>query len=134
LDGAGVRRATALVERAGGRAAAVREARRHLAAAEALLAGLPLAPGPAAELRTVLSALADRAICDLRVLGPASAAVPTLSVSPARTPVPSAPEPGACDIGHMRALIGPAGQPPDSPAHLSGREPTAPAVRNGTAP
>jgi geranylgeranyl diphosphate synthase type I len=62
LDGAGVRRATALVERAGGRAAAVREARRHLAAAEALLAGLPLAPGPAAELRTVLSALADRAI------------------------------------------------------------------------
>ncbi|MFF3447703.1 polyprenyl synthetase family protein [Streptomyces sp. NPDC002667] len=62
LDEAGVRRATALVERAGGRAAAVREARRHLAAADTLLAGLPLAPVPAAELHSMLSALADRTI------------------------------------------------------------------------
>ncbi|MFF3405594.1 polyprenyl synthetase family protein [Streptomyces sp. NPDC002742] len=62
LDGAGARRAAALVERAGGRAAAVREARRHLAAADTLLAGVPLAQGPAAELRTVLSALADRTV------------------------------------------------------------------------
>ncbi|MFE1292342.1 polyprenyl synthetase family protein [Streptomyces sp. NPDC058751] len=62
LDGAGVRRATALVERAGGRAAAVRAARRRLAAADALLSGLPLDQEPAAELGTLLSALADRAI------------------------------------------------------------------------
>ncbi|MER5383545.1 polyprenyl synthetase family protein [Streptomyces sp. NPDC002688] len=62
LDLSGVRRAAVLVERAGGRAAAVREARRHLATADTLLAGLPLAPAPAADLRTVLSALADRTI------------------------------------------------------------------------
>ncbi|MFF4535964.1 polyprenyl synthetase family protein [Streptomyces aureus] len=62
LDAAGVRRATALIERAGGRATAVREARRHLAAADALLAEAALVPGPAEELRTVLSALADRAV------------------------------------------------------------------------
>ncbi|MET9409742.1 polyprenyl synthetase family protein [Streptomyces sp. NPDC002935] len=62
LDGGGLRRAAALVERAGGRTTAVREARRHLAAADALLTGVPLAPGPVAELRTVLSALADRTI------------------------------------------------------------------------
>ncbi|MGW3914505.1 polyprenyl synthetase family protein [Streptomyces sp. NPDC005070] len=62
LDDSGVRRATALVERAGGRAAAVRAARRRLAAADTLLAGLPLAQEPAAELRTLLSALADRTI------------------------------------------------------------------------
>ncbi|MGW1964413.1 polyprenyl synthetase family protein [Streptomyces sp. NPDC001935] len=62
LDASGVRRATALVERAGGRAAAVRAARRRLAAADALLDGLPLAQGPAAELRTLLSALADRRV------------------------------------------------------------------------
>jgi geranylgeranyl diphosphate synthase type I len=62
LDGADVGRAAVLVERAGGRTTAVREARRHLAAADTLLAGLALAPGPAMELRTVLSALADRTI------------------------------------------------------------------------
>ncbi|MFJ6838600.1 polyprenyl synthetase family protein [Streptomyces sp. NPDC091209] len=62
LDDEGVRRAAALVERAGGRAVAVREARRQLAAADTLLAGLPLAPGPAADLGTLLAALADRTI------------------------------------------------------------------------
>ncbi|MFF3615529.1 polyprenyl synthetase family protein [Streptomyces sp. NPDC002580] len=62
LDDTGVGRAAVLVERAGGRTAAVREARRHLVAADTLLAGLPLAPGPAVELRTVLAALADRTI------------------------------------------------------------------------
>ncbi|MFF3885940.1 polyprenyl synthetase family protein [Streptomyces sp. NPDC001914] len=62
MDESGVRRAAALVERAGGRAAAVRAARRRLAAADALLAGLPLAQEPAAELRTLLSSLADRTV------------------------------------------------------------------------
>ncbi|WP_443043491.1 polyprenyl synthetase family protein [Streptomyces sp. NBC_00358] len=62
LDDAAVRRAAALVEWAGGRTAAVREARRHLATADGLLADLPFVPGPAAELRAVLSALADRTL------------------------------------------------------------------------
>ncbi|MER5401139.1 polyprenyl synthetase family protein [Streptomyces sp. NPDC002599] len=62
LGESGVRRATALVERAGGRAEAVRAARRHLAMADTLLAGVPAAQEPAAQLRTVLSALADRTV------------------------------------------------------------------------
>ncbi|WP_432176469.1 polyprenyl synthetase family protein [Streptomyces sp. Tue6028] len=62
LDEAGVRRAAALVERAGGRAAAEREARRHLASAEELLAGASLAPEAAGRLRALLSSLADRTV------------------------------------------------------------------------
>jgi geranylgeranyl diphosphate synthase type I len=62
LDDTGVRKAAALVERAGGRTAALREARRHLAAADALLATASLAPRPAEELRSLLSSLAHRAI------------------------------------------------------------------------
>ncbi|GAA5031611.1 polyprenyl synthetase family protein [Streptomyces siamensis] len=62
LDDVGVRRAAALVERAGGRAAAEREARRHLASAEELLAGATLAPDVAGRLRTLVSSLADRTV------------------------------------------------------------------------
>ncbi|MFF4351026.1 polyprenyl synthetase family protein [Streptomyces sp. NPDC001530] len=62
LDDTGARRAAALVERAGGRATALREARRHLAAAHTLLAGASLAPRAADELRTLLSSLAHRTI------------------------------------------------------------------------
>ncbi|WP_406165122.1 polyprenyl synthetase family protein [Streptomyces sp. NBC_00996] len=62
LDDTGVRKAAALVERAGGRTAALREARRHLDAADALLATASLAPRPAEELRSLLSSLAHRAI------------------------------------------------------------------------
>jgi geranylgeranyl diphosphate synthase type I len=62
LDDRGLCHAAALVERAGGRTAALREARRHLGSAHALLASVSLAPGPAAELRTLLSSLARRAI------------------------------------------------------------------------
>ncbi|WP_329285065.1 polyprenyl synthetase family protein [Streptomyces sp. NBC_01455] len=62
LDDTAVRRAAALVEQAGGRSAALREARRHLAAADTLLAGASLAPRPAGDLRTVLSSLAHRTI------------------------------------------------------------------------
>lgn len=62
LDDAGVRKAAALVERAGGRTAALRETRRHLAAADALLATASLAPRPAEELRSLLSFLAHRTI------------------------------------------------------------------------
>ncbi|MFE4966783.1 polyprenyl synthetase family protein [Streptomyces sp. NPDC056660] len=49
--------AAALIEEAGGRAAALAEARRHTARAEALLAGLPLA---SAELRGLLDFLVRR--------------------------------------------------------------------------
>ncbi|WP_369243959.1 polyprenyl synthetase family protein [Streptomyces sp. R41] len=62
LDDTGVREAAVLVERAGGRTAALREARRHLAVADALLAGVSLTSRPAEELRTLLSSLAHRAI------------------------------------------------------------------------
>lgn len=62
LDGDGVRRAATLVERAGGRARAEHEAQRHLAEARARLTSLRLAPGPAGELRTLLTALADRTV------------------------------------------------------------------------
>ncbi|MYZ08780.1 polyprenyl synthetase family protein, partial [Streptomyces sp. SID2999] len=44
----------------GGRAAALAEARAHLAAARTLLDGLPLEPGAAAELGALLDALTDR--------------------------------------------------------------------------
>jgi geranylgeranyl diphosphate synthase type I len=62
LDDADVRRAATLVEQCGGRAAALREARRHLARAHALLAALPLDPGATADLRTLLAALTHRAV------------------------------------------------------------------------
>ncbi|MEU1196449.1 polyprenyl synthetase family protein [Streptomyces sp. NPDC005813] len=62
LDDVGVRRAAALVERASGRAAAEREARRHLASADELLAGATLAPEAAGRLRTLVSSLADRTV------------------------------------------------------------------------
>ncbi|MEU8794794.1 polyprenyl synthetase family protein [Streptomyces sp. NPDC048643] len=62
LDGDGARRAATLVERAGGRSRAEREARRRLAEARTRLTTLRLAPGPLAELRTLLSALADRTV------------------------------------------------------------------------
>jgi len=62
LDDAAVRHAASLVERAGGRTGALREARRHLATADMLLAGASLAPRPAGELRTLLSSLAHRTI------------------------------------------------------------------------
>ncbi|MDO0929163.1 polyprenyl synthetase family protein [Streptomyces sp. TG1A-8] len=52
--------AAALVEAAGGRAAAVAEARRHTAGARALLAGLPSAGGAAAELRCLVDHLVGR--------------------------------------------------------------------------
>ncbi|MET8030818.1 polyprenyl synthetase family protein [Streptomyces avermitilis] len=55
-------RAAALVEQAGGRSAALREARCHLTAAHGLLASVQPAPRPAADLRTLLSALSRRTI------------------------------------------------------------------------
>jgi geranylgeranyl diphosphate synthase type I len=62
LEGSAVGRAATLVERAGGRSTALRAARRHLTAADTLLAGASLAPRPAADLRTLLSSLAHRTI------------------------------------------------------------------------
>ncbi|MFF1450489.1 polyprenyl synthetase family protein [Streptomyces sp. NPDC058274] len=62
LDDAGVRRAATLVEQCGGRSAALREARRHLARAHALLAAAPLDPGATADLRTLLAALTHRTV------------------------------------------------------------------------
>ncbi|MFF1764746.1 polyprenyl synthetase family protein [Streptomyces sp. NPDC058249] len=62
LDDTAVRHAATLVERAGGRAAALREARRQLAAADGLMASASLAPRPAKELRALLSSLAHRTI------------------------------------------------------------------------
>ncbi|WP_225096077.1 polyprenyl synthetase family protein [Streptomyces sp. CoH27] len=52
--------AAALIEAAGGRSAALAEARAHTAAARALLAEAPLAAGAAGQLRTLLDHLADR--------------------------------------------------------------------------
>ncbi|WTI18141.1 polyprenyl synthetase family protein [Streptomyces sp. NBC_00820] len=54
------REAAALVERAGGRTAALAEARAQTAAARALLAGLPLAAGTAGELLLLLDFLVGR--------------------------------------------------------------------------
>ncbi|MFC9504582.1 polyprenyl synthetase family protein [Streptomyces sp. NPDC057002] len=52
--------AAALIEEAGGRSAALAEARRHLAAVETALAGVPLAAGAAGELRSLLGFLVRR--------------------------------------------------------------------------
>jgi geranylgeranyl diphosphate synthase type I len=62
LDDTAVRGAAVLVEQAGGRTAALREARRHLGAAHLLLTDASLAARPAGELRALLSSLAHRAI------------------------------------------------------------------------
>ncbi|MFE7272013.1 polyprenyl synthetase family protein [Streptomyces sp. NPDC057623] len=50
----------ALIEKAGGRTAALTEARRHVAAAETALAEVPLAAGAAGELRSLLDFLVRR--------------------------------------------------------------------------
>ncbi|WP_329344321.1 polyprenyl synthetase family protein [Streptomyces sp. NBC_01352] len=52
--------AAALIEEAGGRAAAPAEARRHVAAVESALAGLPIATGAADDLRSLLGFLVRR--------------------------------------------------------------------------
>lgn len=52
--------AAALIEEAGGRAAALAEARRHIAAVEAVLADVPLAAGASDELRALLDFLVRR--------------------------------------------------------------------------
>ncbi|MFI5673293.1 polyprenyl synthetase family protein [Streptomyces cellulosae] len=49
-----------LIEEAGGRTAALAEARRHLAAVETALAGVPLEPAPEGELRSLLDFLVRR--------------------------------------------------------------------------
>ncbi|GAA3038354.1 polyprenyl synthetase family protein [Streptomyces glomeratus] len=55
-------RAADLVAQAGGRAAALREARRHLAAADALLDSVPCSPRAVADVRSLLPALTRRAL------------------------------------------------------------------------
>ncbi|MGV9567657.1 polyprenyl synthetase family protein [Streptomyces sp. NPDC003480] len=55
-------RAAGLVARAGGRAVALREARRHLAAADALLDAVPCSPHAAGDLRSLLSVLTRRTV------------------------------------------------------------------------
>nr|WP_051722319.1 polyprenyl synthetase family protein [Streptomyces albus] len=52
--------AAALIEEAGGRSGALAEARRHITAAETALAGVPLAPEAAGELRSLLGHLVRR--------------------------------------------------------------------------
>ncbi|MGW7382349.1 polyprenyl synthetase family protein [Streptomyces sp. NPDC054794] len=52
--------ASLLIEEAGGRRAALAEARRHTATARTALAGVPLAPGAAGELRSLLDFLVRR--------------------------------------------------------------------------
>ncbi|MFG2373373.1 polyprenyl synthetase family protein [Streptomyces sp. NPDC048504] len=52
--------AAALIEEAGGRTAALAEARRHFAAVETALAGVPLAAGPSDDLRSLLEFLVRR--------------------------------------------------------------------------
>ncbi|MGC0208921.1 polyprenyl synthetase family protein [Streptomyces levis] len=52
--------AAVLIEQAGGRTAALAEARRHITAVERSLATVPLAPRPAAELRSLLAFLLRR--------------------------------------------------------------------------
>ncbi|MDV9177038.1 polyprenyl synthetase family protein [Streptomyces sp. W16] len=49
-----------LIEEAGGRTATLAEARRHIAAVETTLAGVPLETGPADELRSLLEFLVRR--------------------------------------------------------------------------
>ncbi|MFC9926316.1 polyprenyl synthetase family protein [Streptomyces sp. NPDC127190] len=58
----GAPEAAALIEKAGGRAAALAEARAHTAAARGLLAGAPLAAGAAADLVRLLEFLLGRAL------------------------------------------------------------------------
>ncbi|GAB2727364.1 polyprenyl synthetase family protein [Streptomyces bullii] len=55
-----VEAAAALIEEAGGRSAALAEARRHLSAVEAALSGVPLDAGAAGELRALLGFLVRR--------------------------------------------------------------------------
>ncbi|MFF8012667.1 polyprenyl synthetase family protein [Streptomyces sp. NPDC007929] len=52
--------AAALIEEAGGRAAALAEARRHITAVETVLAGAPLAPGAVRATRSLLAYLVRR--------------------------------------------------------------------------
>ncbi|MGI5423351.1 polyprenyl synthetase family protein [Streptomyces sp. CA-179760] len=52
--------AAALIEEAGGRSAALAEARRHIAAVDSALAGVPLAAGAVDELRSLLDFLVRR--------------------------------------------------------------------------
>ena len=59
-DGARVARAAALAEAAGGRAATLTEAGRHLAAARACLRAVPLAPGAARTIDNLLTHLHNR--------------------------------------------------------------------------
>ncbi|MET8222579.1 polyprenyl synthetase family protein [Streptomyces sp. NPDC005301] len=61
-DDSAVRQAALLVERCGGRAAALSATRRHLADAEALLAAAALAPRPLSELRSLLAGLTHRTV------------------------------------------------------------------------
>ncbi|MFG3495860.1 polyprenyl synthetase family protein [Streptomyces sp. NPDC047928] len=61
-DDAAVAHAAALVEEAGGRAATLDEARRHLDAARACIDGAPLAPGAARDLHTLVAFLLHRAV------------------------------------------------------------------------
>ncbi|MDG9717950.1 polyprenyl synthetase family protein [Streptomyces sp. DH24] len=58
--GTGFEEAAALIEEAGGRAAALAEARRRVDAVEAALDGVPLPAGPAGELRELLGYLLRR--------------------------------------------------------------------------
>lgn len=60
LDDAAVRGAAALVEEAGGRAAALEEAGRHLALADACLDSVPLEPTAVGEIRSLLPFLIHR--------------------------------------------------------------------------
>ncbi|MFI9235073.1 polyprenyl synthetase family protein [Streptomyces sp. NPDC053079] len=60
LDAAGARRAAGLVERAGGRDAALAQARRHAAAARECLYGVPLAPRATDELLALTGFLVER--------------------------------------------------------------------------
>ncbi|TXS39852.1 polyprenyl synthetase family protein [Streptomyces sp. OR43] len=62
LDDRAARRAAGLVEEAGGRAAALAEADRHLERARACLESVALAPEPLAELLTLLPYVAARAL------------------------------------------------------------------------
>ncbi|MFL1898656.1 polyprenyl synthetase family protein [Streptomyces tauricus] len=60
LGAADARRAAALIEAAGGRGAALAEARRHLAVVDACLAGLPAAARTTDDLRALLAFLVRR--------------------------------------------------------------------------
>jgi geranylgeranyl diphosphate synthase type I len=60
LDGPAARRAAVLIEEAGGRGAALTEARRHITAVEVCLDSLPSAPRAADDLRVLLDFLVRR--------------------------------------------------------------------------